>query len=383
MRIHLMIIILLSSAVVMGGDREREDHIFKSSEIRYNRVEGLFLGVKFPRERWRWYPSPLLYGFAGYGFQSKKWRGQIGIERGFLPEEHRFLIGAEAHDLTDTEDHWIIPTDENSLAAILFREDFHDFFRRVGFSVYLNQNITQHLNLRAEYREDRFESMEGNPNCWALFGGKKKFRENPPVDPGKVREIVGRISIDTRDRSRGLRRGWVIQLMGEFARDSFDSDFNYSRYIFDLRRYQPLGFDEGLSFRLRIGTADAPLPLQKLFDLGGISTLRGYKFKEFTGDRMVLANLEYHFSLDRPWVSGLWIFDEFDLILFLDTGIAWFTSRPSSPVSSFDELNFSKLKTGIGIALTNEDGDVRLNFAKRTDVGGAPLVVTFRINRPF
>lgn len=383
MRIHLMIIILLSSAVAIGGGRGRDDHIFKSSEIRYNRVEGLFLGVKFPRERWRWYPNPLLYGFVGYGFESKKWRGQIGIERGFFEERYHFLIGAEAHDLTDTEDHWIIPTDENSLAAFLFREDFHDFFRRVGFSTYLSQNITQHLNLRAEYREDRFESMEGHPNCWALFGGKKRFRGNPPVDSGKVREIRGRILIDTRDRGRGARKGWFIQLRGEFARDSFGSDFDYSRYILDLRRHQPLGYHEGFNFRLRIGTADAPLPLQRLFDLGGISTLRGYKFKEFTGDRMILANLEYHFCLDRPWMPDMGIFEECDLILFVDTGIAWFTSKLSNPVSSFDELSLSKLKTDIGIALTGEDGNVRLNFARRTDIGGAPLVVTFRINRPF
>jgi hemolysin activation/secretion protein len=40
------------------------------------------------------------------------------------------------------------------------------------------------------------------------------------------------------------------------------------------------------------------LPSQYLYDLGGISTIRGYDYKAFTGDRMVLINAEYWFDND-------------------------------------------------------------------------------------
>lgn len=353
----------------------------RSYELRYNRVEGLFFGLRLPKDYRQGRPGPALYGSVGYGFESKGWRFQLGLERSFF-DEFRFLLGGEIHDLTDTEDHWIIPTDENSLAAFLFHEDFQDYFRRTGYSTYVSQNITDYLTLRAEYGQDEYKNMRRTAN-WSLFGNKKRFRDNPVIDEGKMKSIVGKIIVDSRDRTVAPHRGWYIQLMGEFAGRSLGGDFGFNRYIVDLRRYQPLGFHETLNFRIRIATADALLPDQKLFDLGGISTLRGYRFKEFTGDRALLANVEYHFRPTKDWAWDLWFLDEFDLILFADTGVAWFATNSSDPIQSFQDITLSDLKTNIGIAFSDSDGKVRINFARRTDSSGAPLVVTFRINRPF
>ena len=53
-----------------------------------------------------------------------------------------------------------------------------------------------------------------------------------------------------------------------------------------------------LDVRLRIGSADGNLPQQYLYDLGGISTMRGFGYKAFTGECMMLFNAEYWFDND-------------------------------------------------------------------------------------
>jgi outer membrane protein assembly factor BamA len=194
---------------------------------------------------------------------------------------------------------------------------------------------------------------------------------------------AGQLSYDNRDHENQPHRGWLISIDAETSRPDFDSEFNFERFIVDVRRYQPFGYGRNFDIRLRAGTGRGVLPSQYLFDLGGISTLRGYRFKEFTGDRMVLANGEYRLSSGSSWSRDIPIISEFNLILFADTGLAWFAEDNTAADKSFDSLTWNKLKTNVGVALTDRDGQVRLNFAKRTDVGGKDVVVTFRLNRDF
>ncbi|MDZ7260539.1 MAG: DUF5686 family protein [candidate division KSB1 bacterium] len=363
------------------GYKEEESFVF-----RYNRVEGLFLGLRLPKTYWsdRSYYNFAIYGEAGYGFANKAMRYQIGAEKWF-ENDFRFALGAEAHNLTDTQDEWIIPSLENSLAALFLKEDFQDFYRREGFSVYATQNFTPALLLGAEYRSDCYYNMPNQTN-WALFGKKKKFRENPLIDEIEMNSVVGKVCLDTRNDLKHPDQGWYITLLGEFARPEYNNEepLNFDRYIFDLRRYQPLGRGENLDFRIRVGTARGELPIQFKFDLGGLSTLRGYDFKEFeNGDRMVLGNVEYRIHGRRSRFHDVWWLENLNLILFADTGWLWNSEDKSSYKLGFKHLTWSDLKTDIGIALSDEDGNVRFNVAKRVDVSGKPVVVTFRLNRTF
>jgi len=357
-------------------DREEEEEPLL---VRYNRVEGAFLGLRLPKEYWyNRYSDMAIYGHAGYGFKNRQWRYQIGLERAFLPSP-RWTIGIEAHNLTDTQDEWIMPTSENSLAAFFFKEDFHDYYRREGFSAYASLEFLEGLTLSGEFRRDDYSNMRKETN-WSLFGGKKRFRSNPLIHEGHLRSWGLSLAYDTRDWKRNPGRGWYIQTGGELAGRRLGGDFDFDRVIIDVRRYQPITFYENIDFRLRAGSTRGRLPEQFLFDLGGVSTLQGYPFKFLTGDRMVLANVEYRFSgrrMDFP------ILEDFELILFADAGWAWFAKDASRVTKSFDELSWSKLKTDVGVALADEDGEFRINFSKRTDVGGKPIVVTLRLHRPF
>ena len=350
--------------------------------VRYNRVEGLFLGYRQSKNDWSdsHHSNFNLYGHIGYGFKNKRARYKVGLERSnfdFL----RMTFGIEAHDLTNTEDKWIISTFENSLAAFIIREDFQDFYRNIGASGYISQHISSLFRIKVGYHEDKFYNMDQVTN-WSVFGGSKKFRSNPIVDEYEIKSVRTEISFDTRNDYKYPTQGWYINLMGEFAGKDFNdkADVNFDRYIVDIRRYQPIGYGENLDIRLRAGSARGYLPIQYQYDLGGISTLRGYEFKEFQNkDRMLLANLEYRMY----GINGLLDFDELNLILFTDAGLIWDAKDKSSAKESFDHLTWNDFNTSIGLGISNYDGNIRLNIAKRLDEKNKPVVLTIRIRRPF
>lgn len=349
--------------------------------FRYNRVEGLFLGFRIPKNDWykenRFDVS--VYGHAGYGFQNKEGRYQIGIERRFLATS----IGVEAHDVTDSQDKWVISSFENSLAAFFLREDFHDFYRRNGASVYVTQDMTPHFSITAGYQKDKYYNMKKETN-WSLFGGNKKFRDNPFIDEIELKSAYLNVTLDTRNNFKYPTQGWYINLLGEFAGQDLENEgLDFDRYTLDIRRYQPIGYGENLDFRLRGGTVRGLVPSQFKFDMGGISTLRGYKFKEFRdGDRMILGNVEYRLYGPRGFLSHV-MFNDMNLILFADAGLVWNAGDKSGALKSFDDLEWGDLMTDVGIAFSNYEGNVRVSVAKQMHDKEKPLVVTFRIRRPF
>jgi len=190
------------------------------------------------------------------------------------------------------------------------------------------------------------------------------------------------LCFDTRNHYKNPDQGWLATIFIEYTPKDFlnqTDDLDFKRYIIDIRRYQPLSQGQNLDLRLRLGESDATLPKQKLFDLGGISTLRGFEFKEFTGDRMLLGNLEYRVDWsEAAWKSDLFILDEVTLIFFIDSGLAW-----NKNTKDFQNLSWKDFHTDVGIAISNWDGSTRLNIAKPTNQNSNEVKITFRISRPF
>jgi hemolysin activation/secretion protein len=127
---------------------------------------------------------------------------------------------------------------------------------------------------------------------------------------------------------------------------------------------------ERMILRFKLGSSQDTLPPQKVFTLGGISTLRGYKFKEFYGDQMALLNMEY-------WISGDRHSHLFWPLKFMQFGLfADFGSTHNLIFSDFDPQYY---KMDVGFSFMDKDEDLRLDLARRTDSGDKPWVVTFRI----
>ncbi len=356
------------------------DDDFKFS---YNRVQGFFAGIRVPESIGSGNDYVDVHGFLGYGFSDYKWRYEVGLTRWlFDPRTYRFELGAKIYDRMDTQDGLMISDMENSLSAFFLHRDYVDFFRRKGFELHVSQNWTIFLRGMLAYRSDTYFSVSPSTD-WALFGGKRSFGPNPAITDGLMRSVYGELYLDTRDNKELPSAGWYARLgLETSSREALSSDFSFNRYQLDVRRYQRLSRGERLDIRLMAGTSEGELPLQKLYRLGGLSTLRGYNNKTFQGDRMLLANIEYVYSPSGR--HSLLFLDNVSYIAFFDAGRAWYRSADQKKWSDgFSALKWRDLQTDVGLALSFKKGKYRFSMARRLDTGKDPFVFAFRMVKPF
>ncbi len=352
--------------------------------FRYNRVEGIFLGLGSAKEYyWDGGRGFSAYGSIGYGFKTHRWQGNLALDR-WIFNRYRLEFGAEGHSVVDTKDEWFIRTGENTLAALFVRQDYHDYFRKDGFSVHVAQYLTERVRLRADYLVDDYKSLSKNTG-WALFGGNRRFRENPPINDGKMKSTSLSVDINTVTQMRGVPRGWNIHASTEFAGGDLGGDFTFNRYLLEVRRAQPLSRYDNINFRIRVGSSQGNLPAQRSFELGGVGTLNAFSYKEFSGNRMILGNVEYVLSgsvLEDLGFWPDWLFGHTTFIVFADAGMTN-NVLPTMPfIDGFGKLSGNQWKSDIGVAIGSRDGSTRLALAWRTD-RKAPPKILLRIERPF
>ena len=151
----------------------------------------------------------------------------------------------------------------------------------------------------------------------------------------------------------------------------FDKALAYRTATVDVRRYWDLTRGHTLATRVLAGMSDGRDP--QVFEIGGFSTVRGYKDFSILGSRIAIANLEYRF----PFIQQLGLVGPLPLGLFnlrgagfLDLGMAWNEDDPprvSRMVDGHRRLDDLRLGYGTGIRTALYFFIVKLDVAWHTD----------------
>jgi hypothetical protein len=352
----------------------------------YNRVDGLYLGLKLDRDHKMYSNKPFqLYGEAGYAFSEKAFRYQLGVDK-VWGGSFRFTLGGELHDLTNTQDQMIVGDLENALNALILKNDYRDYFRTQGFSFQASQELNESLKLTASYRVDDYSNLENNVR-WAVFYPKQNFRINPQIQEGHMASFAGKIELNTvstisSGKKHIKRVGWNIIAEGERSKKNLNSDFDFTRYTFSVARFQPISRWENIDARIMYGAGTGNLPLQKIFAIGGISTLRGHAYKAFTGNQVALANVEYRVSSGILKDDKVFFIHPFSFILFMDSGYAW-NNQIYAAKEVFKGTRLKDLQTDLGIGLGDEKNIFRVDIAKSVSEKNSDYKFNFRINYAF
>jgi hypothetical protein len=352
--------------------------ITNNGEVRYNRVEGLYLGMNVPKKYyWSGKKTYSIYGFGGYGFANHSWGGGINFDT-WVGNEFRTEFGIDVHNFIDSKDNWLISPEENSIAAFLIHEDFKDYYRKKGFSIHLAQYLDKNLRLRVDYVSNDYNSVERNTN-WSLFRKDIMFRENPMIDSGRIKSVVFSVDHITVYGKDYNPEGWNISSQYEVAK----GDYEFNRFSVDVRRYQKVSDDLRINARFVLGSSEKHLPLQRAFELGGLGTIPSVRFKEDIGNRMILGNVELLIRIHEVEdFFPLSIFHGNDLILFYDAGQVENANYEDKVWEGFEKFSFSKIKHDLGAALGFGRGSFRIGATFRLDKSESPRLF-LRLSQPF
>ncbi len=361
--------------------------------FRYNKVDGLFLGLgssrwgNFSRPVWRLSDDSVPLrdqwrgrGGLGYAFGSHFWTVELGLSHLVWLDHERgsatgIEIGAEGHIRTDSRDAWLLPVEENSAVALITHEDYMDYFKRKGFSAFAALHIGgEHLSVA--YRNDDNRVL-ATRQYWSFFGGRKLFSENAPITEGTFRSVAVTSFFDNATSHR-MYRGTQALLEGEFGL----GDYPFRRYTLDLRHYQPLVRWFAVNGRVRAGAVTGDnVPLQNYFFVGGVSTVPAFDQKEFAGNRALIVNAEAIIN-GRLLDALLWFPRELSVIVMFDAGAASMADSSLGPTAGWEGIGIASMHSDAGIAVGSANGSVRIGCVWRGDRSeGAKFIL--RLSRPF
>lgn len=175
---------------------------------------------------------------------------------------------------------------------------------------------------------------------------------------------------DTRDDKFNPTEGWYHTLSIENAGGILGGDYTYRKYDLDLRAYLSTDIFEDdeereettitstinqgvIAMRALGGFANTNLPSFARYEIGGLGTIRGYDYKEFSGDTSLVFNLEYRFPLA----------DNLQGVVFADLGSAWDYGESMH----FNDLKFGK---GFGIRFDTFLGPISIDYGIGEDQEG-------------
>jgi outer membrane protein assembly factor BamA len=356
---------------------------------RYNRVEGVFLnaGARFRPEK---FERVRLYADGGWGFWNeggKQFRFNAGIRRDFL-EFRRVSLGVDVFRKLGSADNWLVNDVENSLSAILFRDDFRDYYGVHGFRLYADHYFLEQHTLRFEVVRQTYDQLKRNID-WSVFDGS--FDENPVITPPGIvggNELAFRLigAFDWRDNPIFPLNGWFLEFIYEHTEEDFKTD---GLFLSAHRFLQTVG-NQRLILRGLLGSRHGSTAEQYLIDFGGVGTLRGFDDREFSGNRVFMLSANYMFGGDImqkvpvqrvPVIGSFWTM--LSLGVFVDTGWSTLTDISDGIFEGFGDFSPDNFKTDIGLSLYVLEGVFRMDLAKRTDRSNDDWRLTFRLLQTF
>jgi hypothetical protein len=298
-------------------------------EARYNRIEGLSLGLRGALDLGRL----RVEGHTRLGLADLEPNGELVVVR--ETPDRRYALGGY-HRLTAAN-----PGDApfgamNSAMAFFFGRDDGHYFRATGLELVAQDRGASRWAIRLFHEDQREALVETDFSLPGLFSGDPVFRPNFLADRAvqSGAEVVLRAA---HPLSQALTVGTEVML------DAGRGDFAFERGAVTARAtIIPTASRLSGALSVSAGTSHGAVPAQSLFRIGGPNSVRGYATSTLAGRAFWTARGE----IARGWPAVR-------LIGFVDAG------------SAGTRLGFDgPTLLGVGVGASFLDGLVRFDIAR-------------------
>jgi hypothetical protein len=351
------------------GLHHRWELDFGVAGITYNRVEGvnasLAASLAAPTSR-----TLRLFAEGGYSWALEKPAWRTGLGADFPGAVHPTIEVAQARQIVPFGSGGI---PGNSLNALLFGRDYHDWYSSEQWSASLGVApgpLAFHLGIRLDE-----QSSVRNHTDFSFFD-EDRFRPNPSIDDGEAR-ILSFAADYGRDSLEALGVALEVAAAGRVL----GGDFEYETLRAELLWRGAPGLGLPFVAKLSGGTLGGSVPFQALHHLGGFATLRGYETNEFPAREF--AHLRFDCPLGKslaralPGSSRL----RLELVPFLDGAAIFATQARDGSIQRPEDPAFL-FSAGIGLQnrvsrIRGGTGNLRFDIARRLDREHAAM--TYRL----
>ena len=353
-----------------------------SPALRYNRMDGLHLGLKFDR---RFEGAGFRANtFGGYNLHSGLWDYGASVDMKLFPfRGDAVYLKTGYSNSTDT----IYPSKLygiglGSIVMILGGEDYFDYYRNEKiFTGFLFRRILPRTDLDVSFNREHHRTFGAlEISNYSLFGWHDERRPNPLIEEGKLHALRFDLGINVSPNTYGFAGNRQFELTVEVADNAFGSNYSYSKFdaalSFNFETFfQRRLFANTLDLQLAAGTALGNLPLQRFGAIDGtknrftpFGSLRTRKYLPYTGSRYWLAVAEHNFRTIPFELIGLQSLADrgWGIIIFGGAGYASAGKDFSESIMMTDGVH-----TEAGISLNSILGVLRVDFAKRLDAPGS------------
>ncbi|MEX2189409.1 MAG: DUF5686 family protein [Bacteroidota bacterium] len=342
-------------------------------DLRFNRVEGLFLGASVQSDSLNDRLS--LEVKAGYGFADKRSKFGGALEW-YLTKSRSVSIGLAAHsDIAHIPDEGFHQPFFIAFSSLFYKTDLRDYYYVKGGTLSFSLKPLFRLALRASYT-DEMHQFAPKKTDYSFFFRSRQYRPQPSISEGKFRVVT----ISARYGDKPVPLGLVSQTFAEWELQHSDrkllaSDFDFTRATligeFALPTFLKRNlFPPTLFGRISAGISSGSLPPQRMFFVQGTAlffgpfgALKGAGLREFGGDSFVHFSLEHNFrsvpflALDLPFLYE-------NSIEFLVHGSAARSWKRSSTVLPFG-VTTPEWYFEAGFGLSRLFGLMRIDFTRR------------------
>ncbi|MCW9705236.1 DUF5686 and carboxypeptidase-like regulatory domain-containing protein [Fodinibius salsisoli] len=349
---------------------------------RYNRVDELFLGLKYKVEP---LDRLILRGNGGYSTGYEQWSYGGGLSVEWLQEGPlESTVGWQYSARTSTRytSHIYSPY-FTIIPNLLGNTGYFDYYRSEGYRAFSKWELPgKELAFEIGFNSEEHQSLP-TTTAYDLLGRNGNYRFNPAINEGRLNALnfVTGYNLDEA-YNFGVTGQKYIRFEVEHSSDALGSDFNFSRYetrlawsfsTFYKRRLLPNTLDVGV----KAGTFSGDLPYQKLGiidgaigPLGPYGILRAARGRPYEGEQYVAFHAEHNFRTIPFEAIGLKPLVDRDIGLILFAGAAKTWGPDTIPQQSMDGYALhgtNGTHWEAGASLNGILGLFRVDFAARID----------------
>ena len=302
-----------------------------SGLLRYNRVEGLSAGAAMRQELGQ---GLALEARAQIGVADWQPNGEVSVAR----TDGSRTVRLGAYRRLAVANDWGTPLGfGSSVNALLFGRDEGFYYRTYGAELvaWAQRSARFEWRLFAERHDDA--DVETHFSLANAMHGLR-FEENIEAEEGEVLGVGARLT-----RTWGLDPDG-FRLFSDLRLEGNGGDFGFGRGALDLSLSRALGSSIAASITGSVGGTVGDVPAQRLFYLGGTSSVRGQAPGTMIGDTYWMGRAE----LGTTRVAAR-------SILFFDVGWAGDAADWQHP---------GRLMSGAGVGTSFLDGLLRVDLAR-------------------